>query len=335
MKAVYLKNFGGVDNFELRETDPPALTEGGVRVRIKATAFNPIDYQMRRGGSESKLLKNRILGRELAGVVTEIDSSVNGLKVGDEVFSYVGSLASNGTYAEEIVIPEALAARKPANLSFNQSAAIPLVGLTAVRAVVRCRFEPSAKIFVAGGAGGVGSMIVRLLLLNGAKNVFASAGNEESRNLIKSLGLKDDRIFDYRDARIAENLIEAAGGKFDICFDTVGGRMSQTSAEVIKIEGVFADIAYLTTQTARDLLFNKAATVLNIANYAYALDGVDEKQNFYRENLDFLRSKIEAGELAPSPIEVVGGLSVESVAKAHERLEKNLTRGKKLVMEID
>jgi NADPH:quinone reductase len=334
MKAVVLKQFGGVENFVLCEVKPPPLITGGVRVRLKATAFNPIDYQMRQGGTESKLLKSAILGRELSGVVTEIDSSVNNLQVGDEVFSYVGNLGSNGTYTEEIVVPEALVARKPANLQFNQAAAIPLVGLTAVQAVQRCPFNPTDKIFVAGGAGGVGSMIIRLLKLGSAQIIFSTAGNEESRNLLKSLGLTDHQVFDYRDARIAENLFIAAGGKMDVCFDTVGGKMSEISAEIIKIEGVYTDITFLTTEAARELLFNKATTVLNIANYAYGLDGIGDGLNFYRDNLNFLRDKIESGELAATPIEVVGNLSVETVAKAHDLLEKNLTRGKKLVMEI-
>jgi NADPH:quinone reductase len=335
MRAVFLKQFGGTENFELRELERPALFKGGVRVQIKATAFNPVDYQIRRGGPESIRLKSRILGREMAGIITEIDSSVKNLRVGDEVFSYVSNLASSGTYAEEIVVPEALVVRKPLNLSFNQSAAIPLVGLTAVQAVLRCAFEPTEKIFVAGGAGGVGSMIVRLLKLKGARNIFSTAGNEESRKQLLSMGLSEDQVLDYRDARIVENLLSAAGGKMDVCFDTVGERMSEISADIIKIEGIYADITFLATEAARDNLFGKAATILNISNYAHTLDGVSEKLNFYTENLNFLQQKLESGELAATPIEVVGDLSVESVAKAHELLEKNLTRGKKLVMEIN
>ena len=335
MKAVYLKQFGGTENFELVEVERPSLFEGGVRVQLKATAFNPVDYQIRRGGPESIRLKSRILGREMAGVVTEIDSSVKNLQVGDEVFSYVSNLGSSGTYAEEIVVPEALVVRKPANLNFNQSAAIPLVGLTAVQAVLRCPFEPMDKIFVAGGAGGVGSMIVRLLKLKGARNIFSTAGNEESRNQLLSMGLSEDQVHDYRDAQIVENLLSAAGGEMDVCFDTVGEKMSEISADIIKIEGVYADITFLATEAARDNLFGKGVTILNISNYAHALDGVTGKLNFYRENLDFLRQKLESDELAATPIEVVGDLSVETVAKAHDLLEKNLTRGKKLVMEIN
>ena len=335
MKAVFLRQFGGTENFELREIERPALAEGGVRVRIKATAFNPIDYQMRRGDGESKLLKSGILGREMAGIVVETDSRVENLQVGDEIFSYVGSLASNGTYAEEIVVPAALVARKPANLSFGQAAAIPLVGLTAVQALIRSQPDPSARIFVAGGAGGVGSMIVRLLRLGGFQQIFSTAGSEQSRDRLKALGLNESQLFDYRDSGIAAGLLAAAGGKMDVCFDTVGGRMSEISAEVIKTGGVYADITFLTTETARQMLFNKATAILNIANYAYALDGDGDGLRFYGENLNFLSRKLESGELAPTPIEVVGDLSVESVTRAHELLEKNLTRGRKLVMEVN
>jgi NADPH:quinone reductase len=335
MKAVFLKQFGGTENFELREVERPPLVKGCARVRLKATAFNPVDYQIRRGGPESGRLKSPILGREMAGVVTEIDSSVKNLQVGDEVFSYVTNLGSGGTYAEEIVVPAALVVRKPLNLSFKQAAAIPLVGLTAVQAVQRCPIKPGDKIFVAGGAGGVGSMIVRLLKLKGAENVFSTAGNEESRSQLLLMGLTDGRVFDYRDSRITENLLTAADGKMDVCFDTVGGKMSEISADIIKIEGIYADITFLATEAARDTLFGKAVTILNISNYAHTLDGVTEKLHFYGENLNFLRQKLESGELPATPIEVVGDLSVESVSRAHELLENNLTRGKKLVMEIN
>jgi NADPH:quinone reductase-like Zn-dependent oxidoreductase len=149
------------------------------------------------------------------------------------------------------------------------------------------------------------------------------------------MGLSEDQVHDYRDAQIVENLLSAAGGKMDVCFDTVGEKMSEISADIIKIEGVYADITFLATEAARDNLFGKGVTILNISNYAHALDGVTGKLNFYRENLDFLRQKLESDELAATPIEVVGDLSVETVAKAHDLLEKNLTRGKKLVMEIN
>jgi NADPH:quinone reductase len=334
MKAVLLKQFGGVENFEFREVENPRMVSGSVRIRIKATAFNPIDYQMRSGGSESKLLESGILGRELSGIITEAAPNAKNFAVGEEVFSYVGSLGSNGTYAEEIVVPEAIVARKPANLTFAQAAAIPLVGLTAVQAIEKYPIDPTDKIFVAGGAGGVGSMIIRLLRLKGAENIFSTAGSDASRNRLLALGLTEEQVFDYTDSQIAEKIETAAAGKMDICLDTVGGKMSEISAEILKIEGVYADITFLTTAPAREMLFNKATIVLNVANYAYGLDRLSPKLNIYGENLNFLRQKIEAGDLPATPIEVVGDLSVESVSKAHTLLERNLTQGKKMVMEI-
>jgi NADPH:quinone reductase-like Zn-dependent oxidoreductase len=336
MKAIVLTKFGGAENFEIREVENPQLKEGAVKIKIKAAAFNPIDYQMRQGASESKLLKSVILGREMSGVVVETDFSVQRFKIGDEVFGYVGDLASNGTYAEETVAPEVLLAHKPANLSFNQATAIPLVGLTAYQTVRKCAIKPSDKVFVAGGAGGVGSMIIRLLRLSGVENIFTTAGNEDSAKQLLELGLANENILDYRDSNLINSLLELSNGdKMDFCLDTVGGRMSELSAEVLKVDGVYADITFLTTATARETLFGKGVTVVNVANYAYGLEGDTEKIRFYGESLEILKQQIEAGNLAAMPIQVVGKLSAETVASAHDLLEKNMSRGKKLVMEIN
>jgi len=98
LKAIILKNFGGIENFELQELEQPKVNNDAVLIKIRATAFNPIDYQMRQGSTESKLLKSPILGRELSGEIVELGEDVNSFSVGDKVSAYVGSLASNGTY---------------------------------------------------------------------------------------------------------------------------------------------------------------------------------------------------------------------------------------------
>jgi NADPH:quinone reductase-like Zn-dependent oxidoreductase len=173
------------------------------------------------------------------------------------------------------------------------------------------------------------------LKLDGINKIFSSAGNVESGKQLLSFGLDEGQIFDYRDENFAQKLIEAAGGKFDYCLDTVGGKMSEISAEVLKVKGVYADITFLTTDEAREALFAKAATVLNIANYAFTLDGDAKLLSYYGESLKYLTDKIESGGLSATPIETIGELSAATVAKAHDMLEKNLTRGKKLVMEIN
>ena len=253
-----INGFGGTENFELRTVTDPPIGRDTVRVKVAAAAFNPIDYQMRRGSTESKLLKSPILGREMGGTLTEVGELVTGFKIGDEVFGYVGSLASNGTYAEEVVVPASLIACIPRNLDFAGAAAIRMVGLTASQAVRRCPIKQGAKVFVAGGAGGVGSMVIRFLMLNGINNIFSTCGNRESRRRLNSMGLSEEKILDYCDAELAEKLKKAAGGSFDVCFDTVGGKMSECSAEIVRVNGIYVDITFLTTERARRALFDKA-----------------------------------------------------------------------------
>lgn len=100
----------GLDNFELQDILKPLVSDNDVLVRIKAAAFNPIDYQMRQGGTESKLLKSMILGREFAGVVESAGKLAEHISIGDAVVAYAGSLGSNGTYAGYISIPQELVA---------------------------------------------------------------------------------------------------------------------------------------------------------------------------------------------------------------------------------
>ncbi|MBC7915259.1 MAG: NADP-dependent oxidoreductase, partial [Pyrinomonadaceae bacterium] len=171
MKGIVLNDFGDTDNFSLEEIETPKITEGTVKVKIKATAFNPIDYQMRKGGTESKLLRTQILGREMSGIIEEVHQTVTGFKIGDEVYSYVSNLGSNGTYAEYVVVPTEIIALKPSNITFEQATAMGLVGLTAIQTIQKSNIQKDSLVFITGGAGGVGSMLIRLLLQQGIKNI--------------------------------------------------------------------------------------------------------------------------------------------------------------------
>jgi len=336
MKAIVLKGFGNIDNFQMEDVDDPILTEGTVKVKLKAAGFNPIDYQMRRGGTESKLLRSAILGREMSGIIVGVHTMGSKFKVGDEVYSYVGSLGSNGTYAEYIVLPEEIVSIKPETLNFCEAASIPLVGLTAIQAVERLSPESNDSIFVSGGAGGVGSMVIRLLMHKGITRIFTTAGSTDSRAKILSYGIAEKNILDYKEMGVTERLISLNDNhKFDCCIDTVGDQMSEICAEVIKINGVYADIATLTTDSARATLFDKGTTVINVSNYAYGIEGDREKMKYYHNKLDYLKQQLDDKTLPLTTIKIIGTLSVETVRKAHILLESNQSNGNKLVMEIN
>lgn len=106
MKAIILNDFGGVENFSMATLPIPEPGPHAVLVKIAATAFNPIDYQIRQGATERKRMHPPVLGREFAGVVEKTGDAVTRFKAGDAVMAAAGSMGSNGTYAEYISVPE-------------------------------------------------------------------------------------------------------------------------------------------------------------------------------------------------------------------------------------
>jgi NADPH:quinone reductase-like Zn-dependent oxidoreductase len=285
-------------------------------ISISATAFNPIDYQIRRGASESKLLKSPILGRELSGIVVETGSKVTGFSTGDAVSAYVGSLASNGTYAQYISIPQQLAAKKPPGLSFATAAAVSMVGLTALQCVERLKIDKDTSVFIAGGAGGVGTFLIKLLYAKGLRQMFTTAGSKASREHLNSLGLPDPQIIDYRKDSWPREVLEAnENALFDVCIDLVGGAVAEICSEILKTNGTYADIANLAGDKARETFFDKGILQLNISNYAYALSGLAEDYRYYGEKLQQLLQLLETQYISEPDIMIVGDFGLETVAK--------------------
>ncbi|MBC7923504.1 MAG: alcohol dehydrogenase catalytic domain-containing protein, partial [Ferruginibacter sp.] len=134
MRAIVLTGYGGVENFALAEVADPEPGPHDIRVQLRAASFNPIDYQIRRGGHESKLVSSPSLGRDFAGVVNKVGAAVTEWAVGDAVFGYSSSMGSNGTYAEQLCVPATIVGRVPASLTFAQAPALPVAGLTALAA---------------------------------------------------------------------------------------------------------------------------------------------------------------------------------------------------------
>ncbi|WP_413512382.1 quinone oxidoreductase family protein [Myroides odoratus] len=334
MKAITLNNFGGVENFELQEFEQPKVNNEDVLIKIRATAFNPIDYQMRQGSTESKLLKSPILGRELSGEIVKLGKEVNFFSIGDKVSAYVGSLASNGTYAELISVPAKLVSKNPDKLSFEEAAAIPMVGMTALQGFNRVTIPKDKPIFLTGGAGGVGTILIKLLLANGNTNIYTTAGNKDSINHLKNIGISENNIINYKEEDLIEVLRNKVG-HFEYVIDLVGGKMSEIAAELVAVFGMYMDVTFLATEKAKEQLFDKATTILNIANYAPALKNSETRFEYYGNALRELFDKIEKDIISPTKINIVGKLSVETVQKAHLMMENNQTNGKKLIMIIE
>lgn len=324
MKAVILNT-----NLQLEDgfVEKPEPKSNEVLIQIKASGFNPIDYQMLENELERKLISSPILGRELSGIIVNKGNNVTQFNIGDEVFCGSGSMGSNGTYAEFIAVSEAIAALKPKNISFEQAAAIPSVGMTALQIFNRLKLNQNDSIFITGAVGGVGSFLIKLLLAHNFCNITATVGTEENRNILLKMGLKDHQIINYKNENLVKNILNANNDHFfDVGIDLIGNYISEITTEVLQINGIYVDVTALINKKSREMLFNKGNIIMNISNYAYAMT------NYYQNSLNEISRLIEHEIITPPNYKNMGNLSLETVLKAHLMLKNNQTQGHKLIM---
>jgi NADPH2:quinone reductase len=343
MRAILLTEFGSAEHFRMAEVPRPEPQPGEVRIRIHAAAFNPTDYQRRQGAGRASALP-LILGIDAAGVVDAIGDGVTTFAVGDEVYTYLlGGGKSGGAYAEYVCRPVDFVAHLPRNLSFAQAAAVVTAALTAYQCLEQVQLRPGEPLFVAGGSGGVGTMMIQLARHAGAGPIFTTAGGERSAGyLADTLGVPRERLLFYaglsRD-QLAQALREQNGGRlFRVAIDCVGGAMTGLCCDVVDFEGHVISIV----QGPRDdshppevddenRLFNRSAAFHFVMASARGNFGDPESWPMYRRQLAALADLIEAGAIQPPAVTEVGDLSVETVRHAHALLEDGHVQGK-LVM---
>lgn len=204
MKALTFKRYGKSPDIGFSDLPRPTPLPDEMLVEVHAVGLNPID-NMITTGIFKPVLKFQLpatMGSDLAGVVKEVGSRVTRFKPGDAVFASLFDLG-RGTLAEFAVVPERVAAPKPANLDFVQAASVPMVGLTAWQAMKeRAGVRPGQKVFIPAGAGGIGSMAIQLAKHFGAKvGTTTSTGNVP---LVRSLGA--DEVIDYKQQAFEKEL---------------------------------------------------------------------------------------------------------------------------------
>jgi NADPH:quinone reductase-like Zn-dependent oxidoreductase len=233
MKAAYLEASGGPEVFRYGDLPDPKAGPGDVVVDIVAASVNGADWKVRRG--EYAALKfPYVLGRDFSGTVASLGEGVTDLKVGDAVFGVLPP-GQEGTYCEKLAIKAAVIAKKPANLSHVDAAALALIGLTAQNSVEdTLKLKSGETILIQGGAGGVASYAVQLARHIGATVI--STTSTPNVDYVKSLGA--DRVIDYR-----KEDFTAIGPICDAAFETVGGDVAGKTYDVLKPGGRAAFIA--------------------------------------------------------------------------------------------
>jgi NADPH2:quinone reductase len=240
---MVIPEFGGPDLFEERDVERPEPGLGEVSVRVFASSANPIDTVLRANGSFAGLEPPVILGADVSGVVEEVGPGVADFAPGDEVYytPEVFGPGSNGAYAEYHVVAADTVAEKPASLSHEEAAAVPLAGGSAYEGIVRrLAVQVGETVLIHGG--GVGSFAVQIARASGAR-VLASTGTH-NQDTLKELGA--DVAIDYSSEDVFEVALDDTGGAgVDAVFDTGGGDLVARSLQATRTFGRLASIVSL------------------------------------------------------------------------------------------
>lgn len=215
MKALVQDEYGSAEVMELREIDKPELGDHDVLVRVRAAGVNPADWAVMRGlpyvarpAYGLREPKHAVRGSDVAGQVEAVGSGVTRFRAGDEVFGWC-----TGSFADYAAASEEALARKPANLSFEEAAAVPMAGLVALQALRLGRVRAGQKVLINGASGGIGTFAVQI-----AKSLGADVtGVCSTRNLdmVRSIGA--DHVIDYTREDFTQT-----GQRYDFILDNVG-----------------------------------------------------------------------------------------------------------------
>jgi alcohol dehydrogenase len=240
MKSAQISKYGSSEVIKINQnTSEPTVSSGKVLVIIKAAGVNPVDWKIREGGMQQiiSLQFPSILGIDFSGVIKQIGEDLypSDFKQGDEIYGQAGVISGgSGAFAEMALVNTESIANKPKSLSHAEAAALPLVGVSAWKALIEnIELSKDQKILIHGGAGGIGSIAIQL-----AKNLGAYVATTVSANdkqFVQELGA--DVVIDYKTQTFEDVLHE-----YDAVFDTVGGETYTRSFKVLKKGGIIVSM---------------------------------------------------------------------------------------------
>ncbi len=235
MKSAQINRYGGSDVIEINQNTPePTLSSGKVLVSIKSAGVNPADWKIREGAFQQMidLQFPFTLGMDFSGVIKQVGEGVSSdFKQGDEVYGQAGVInGGSGAFAEMALAKTESIANKPKRLSHVEAAALPLVGVSAWRALIEnIGLSKGQRILIHGGAGGIGLIAIQLAKYLGA--FVATTVNANDKVFVQELGA--DHVIDYMSQNFEDLLHD-----YDSVFDTVGGETYKRSFKVLKKGGI-------------------------------------------------------------------------------------------------
>jgi len=327
MKALVQEAYGPIANLRLAEREKPAAADKMVVVRIRAAGVDPSIWHLMTGrpylirlmGLGFSKPKMPVAGWDGAGVVESVGSGVTRFKPGDEVFGSSG-MTGTGTFAEFALLPEESCAPKPANLTLEEAAALPVSGCTALQAVRDVgTIAPDAQVLVIGAGGGVGHFAVQIAKAHRAK-VTGLCGMSKL-DFVRALGADD--ALDY-----ARESLANGAQRWDVIIDTAGRRPLAELRRALSRTGRLAIVGGEggNPWTGGFIERTLAASLLSLVS-AQTLRGVTAKVT--ATNLLFLKELVEANKLRPV---IDRRYPLDQAVEALKELEKGHARGKSVVV---
>ena len=325
MKAIVQLKYGKPDVLEFKEVDKPSPKADEALVRVHAAALNAYDWHMltadiflvRLMGSGLLKPKKQIIGADIAGVVEAVGYKVKQFKPGDEVYGDIAGSGSGG-FAEYATAPEHDLAHKPANLSFEEAAAVPMAGLTALQGLRdEGRIRAGQKVLIQGAAGGVGTFAVQIAKSFGAEvTAVCSRRNQEQAH---SLGA--DHVIDY----VQENFTKS-GKLYDLIFAVNGYHPLRAYKRSLTPEGIYVMAGGSMRQIFEAMLLGS----LMSESGGKTIGGVTAKHS--QNDLVILKELIESGKVAPV---VDRRYPLSETAEAMRYLGEGHARGKVVIKVVN
>jgi NADPH:quinone reductase-like Zn-dependent oxidoreductase len=334
MKAIVQERYGSADVLELREIDRPTAGDDEVLVRVRAAslhadvwhALKGVPFVLRVMGSGLRKPKNVVPGTDLAGHVESVGRNVTRFKPGDEVFglSVLANLWRNGgAYAEYAAVPEARLQLKPAELTFEQAAAVPTSGSLAVQAVRdEGRVRSGQRVLINGAGGAVGTFALQLAKAYGADVTGVDA--PEKLDMLRSIGA--DRVIDYT----LEDFTRS-GERYDVVLDIAGTRPWSEVKRALTPDGTYVLIGHDQYGASGHRWFGslgrffKLMVISPFVSHLHPFRGAKDPG----DRLVVLKELIEAGKIAPV---IDRTFPLSEVPEAIRYLESGQTRGKIVIV---
>jgi len=324
MRAMVVTQFGPPEVLKLQEMPQPRPGPEDLLIEVHAAGLNPVDFKICRGAFREGRTVPFIPGYDVSGLVREIAPAVRGFKIGDAVYASP-SLVRNGADAEYVCVDARTAAHKPASLDHIQSAALPLVTLTAWEALLlRAQIQNGETVLIHAGGGGVGHIAIQLAKFHGCR-VLTTASRDESIKLCRQLGA--DVVINYYEEDFVRRIEQETGGRgCPIVFDAVGGQTFDRSLDCLAVNGRLITIVGTPSPEIPRKLFRKNATLYFEFVGAPTVYGVHPESQ--GEILRAVAKLVDEGQLKPHVGRV---FNLDELAEAHRVQESGHVTGKIVV----